>query len=243
MEAPNLTPQCGDVLFTSSPGLERAVSLWVQRKVDPLAQVSERGFTHVAIAVNDGMALEAVPAPIEGDDIISRVAALKEAKDRITRTPWSDVELDFGVRPFPIEEICVKSLRPGCDLAVLRSTTAASEAAIQASDTPPHMKLLAVFTTVASREQAQSIATALVARKLVSCVQISEIESVYSWKGAVQHEPEFRLLLKTASDKYQVVESAIRELHAYELPAIFAIEVARAYEPYAAWVLEGSSGP
>lgn len=105
------------------------------------------------------------------------------------------------------------------------------------------MKLLAVFTTVASREQAQSIATALVARKLVSCVQLSEIESIYAWKGAVQHEPEFRLLLKTAPDKYQAVESAIRELHAYELPAIFAIEVAHAYEPYAAWVLEGSSGP
>ena len=67
------------------------------------------------------MALEAVPAPIEGDDIISKVAALKEAKDKITRTPWSDVELDFGVRPFPIEEICVGSLKQGCDLAVLRA--------------------------------------------------------------------------------------------------------------------------
>lgn len=129
MEALSLVPQCGDVIFTSSPGLERAVSLWVQRKVDPLAKMSERGFTHVAIAVNDGMALEAVPAPIEGDDIISRVAALKEAKDRITRTPWSDVELDFGVRPFPIEEICVGSLKPGCDLAVLRSETNTSQAA------------------------------------------------------------------------------------------------------------------
>ena len=129
MEAASLTPQCGDVLFTSSPGLERAVSLWVQRKVDPLAKVAERGFTHVAIAMNDGMAVEAVPAPLEGDDIISRIVALKEAKDKITRTPWSDVELDFGVRPFPIEEICVGSLNPGCDLAVLRSEANTSEAA------------------------------------------------------------------------------------------------------------------
>ena len=107
---------------------------------------------------------------------------------------------------------------------------------------PPTMKLLAVFTTVASREQAQSIATPLVERKLVACAQISEIESVYSWKGAVQYEREFQLLLKTTPNKYQAVESAIRELHAYELPAIFAIEVEHSYEPYAAWVLEGSSG-
>ena len=78
-------------------------------------------------------------------------------------------------------------------------------------------------------------------RRLVACAQISEIESLYTWKGAVQREPEFRLLLKSTPDKYQAVESAIRELHAYELPAIFAIDVLHSYEPYAAWVIEGTS--
>ncbi len=104
------------------------------------------------------------------------------------------------------------------------------------------VNLLAVFTTVGSREQAQRIADALVSRGLVACAQISEIESVYVWQGALQREPEFRLLLKTTAAQYAAVQSAIRELHAYELPAIFAVEVTHAFEPYAAWVAAGSNG-
>jgi periplasmic divalent cation tolerance protein len=37
------------------------------------------------------------------------------------------------------------------------------------------------------------------------------------------------------------VESAIRELHPYDLPAIFALPVEAAYPPYAQWVAEGSA--
>ena len=104
------------------------------------------------------------------------------------------------------------------------------------------MNLIAVFTTVGSREQARTIADALVLRGLVACAQISQIESVYVWQGALQREPEFRLLLKTTVAQYAAVESAIRELHGYELPAIFAVEVSHAFEPYAAWVAAGSAG-
>jgi periplasmic divalent cation tolerance protein len=103
-------------------------------------------------------------------------------------------------------------------------------------------KLLAVFTTVASREQARKIASALVERRLVACAQISEIESFYRWRGSVQHEPEFRLLLKTTQARYAEVEAALRELHSYELPAIHAVAVENAYGPYAAWVEEASCG-
>jgi periplasmic divalent cation tolerance protein len=104
------------------------------------------------------------------------------------------------------------------------------------------MKLLAVITTVASREEARKIAAAVVERKLVACAQISEIESFYAWKGAVQHEPEFRLLLKTTEAQYQAVETAIRELTSYELPAIHAVAVEHAYDAYASWVIAGSVG-
>jgi len=104
------------------------------------------------------------------------------------------------------------------------------------------MKLIAVFTTVGTLKEARKIASALVERKLVACAQISEIESFYSWKGAVQNDKEFRVLLKTSAVRYQVVEAAIRELHSYELPAIHALEITHAYGPYAAWVEECSTG-
>lgn len=104
------------------------------------------------------------------------------------------------------------------------------------------MKLLAVYTTVARREDAQRIARALVERGLAACAQISEIESFYVWQGALEHEGEFRLLLKTTEAAYPALEAALRELHPYELPAIHAVAVEHAWADYAAWVEAGSRG-
>ena len=104
------------------------------------------------------------------------------------------------------------------------------------------MKLIAVYTTVATREDARRIAKALVERKLVACAQISEIESFYSWKGAVHNEPECRILFKTTAEQYAAVDTAIRELHTYELPAIHAVAIEHVFPPYGTWVEQGSSG-
>jgi len=47
------------------------------------------------------------------------------------------------------------------------------------------MKLIAVYTTVATLEDARRLAKALVERKLAACAQITAIESFYAWNGAV----------------------------------------------------------
>lgn len=104
------------------------------------------------------------------------------------------------------------------------------------------MKTIAVLTTIDSRDKAHAMATDLVERRLAACAQISAIESVYTWQGATQSDQEFRLLLKTTAERYAEVEAAIRELHTYDLPSIFAFEMVRAYGPFAEWVVENSSG-
>ncbi len=104
------------------------------------------------------------------------------------------------------------------------------------------MRPIAVVTTVASRDEAQRLAHALVERKLAACAQISQIESVYRWQDAVQQEPEFRILFKTTEERYALVESAIRELHSYELPAIHAFAFAHVDASYAAWIAENAAG-
>ena len=103
------------------------------------------------------------------------------------------------------------------------------------------MSVIAVYTTVATRDEARAMARALVERKLAACAQISEIESFYRWKGAVENEPEFRVLFKTTAAQYPAVEAAIRELHSYELPGIYGVTIEQAFAPYAAWIREGSS--
>lgn len=104
------------------------------------------------------------------------------------------------------------------------------------------MKLIAVYTTVAGHEEARRMARAVVERKLAACAQISEIESFYTWEGAVQNEPEWRILFKTRVEQFAAIEAAIRELHSYELPAIHAVAIENVSAPYADWIEACSSG-
>ncbi len=103
---------------------------------------------------------------------------------------------------------------------------------------PSSTDFLLVMTTVAEQDDARRIGAELLTRRLVACVQISPIESLYRWQGSIQNEVEWRLVLKTTSERYESLVQALRELHAYELPAIYAIPVTEAFEPYATWVRE-----
>jgi periplasmic divalent cation tolerance protein len=106
----------------------------------------------------------------------------------------------------------------------------------------PRTTFLAVVTTVDSQQEAQRMARALVERGLAACAQISQIESFYSWDGAVQNAQEFRVLFKTTNALYEAVELAIRELHSYELPAIHACAIEEIYAPYADWIENNCQG-
>jgi periplasmic divalent cation tolerance protein len=99
------------------------------------------------------------------------------------------------------------------------------------------MELRLVTTTVATRENAQRLAQAMVTRRLAACVQMSAIESVYEWNGALAQEAEVRLVLKTTQDRVDALQAALLEVHPYELPAIFVTPVLDAHEAYRGWVI------
>ena len=101
------------------------------------------------------------------------------------------------------------------------------------------MKLLAVYTTLASDEAARRMARTLVERRLAACAQIGEIESFYVWQGEVANDREFRILFKSTEARYPALEAAIRELHDYELPAIHAVALEQVEPAYGRWIEEG----
>jgi periplasmic divalent cation tolerance protein len=94
-----------------------------------------------------------------------------------------------------------------------------------------------VVTTVGTAEAARLLARSMVERRLAACAQITAIESFYRWQGAVEHEPEFRLLLKTREALVPALQAALLAAHPYELPALHALPVAVAHAPYAEWVV------
>jgi len=99
-------------------------------------------------------------------------------------------------------------------------------------------QILLVLTTLATQADAQALARGMVEQRLAACAQISPIESIYRWQGAVQQEPEWRLLLKTTAARYPALQAALRAGHPYELPAIIALPCSHALPEFADWVQE-----
>ena len=99
------------------------------------------------------------------------------------------------------------------------------------------MSALLVFTNLPDRASAERLADALVDKHLAACVNIlAPCRSAYRWQGAVQHEEEHPLLIKTTEARYGELEQAIRAGHPYELPEIIAVPIGRGLPAYLDWV-------
>jgi periplasmic divalent cation tolerance protein len=99
------------------------------------------------------------------------------------------------------------------------------------------MSTLLVLTNLPDRAAAERLAGALVEQRVAACVNIlAPCKSVYRWKGAVQHDEEHPLLVKTTAERYPALEAAIRAAHPYELPEIIAVPVEHGLPAYLAWV-------
>ena len=100
---------------------------------------------------------------------------------------------------------------------------------------------LLVLTTTGSDTEARKIAGALVERRLAACVNIVKIRSVYRWEGKVETAEEFLLVIKTTRSQEQDVQSAIRELHSYELPECIVVSIEGGSKEYLNWITESVS--
>ena len=99
------------------------------------------------------------------------------------------------------------------------------------------MQKLLVLTNLPDRAAAERLADLLVGQRLAACVNIlAPCRSVYRWKGAVQHDEEHPVLIKTTAERYPELESALRSGHPYELPEIIAVPIEQGLPAYLDWV-------
>ena len=104
------------------------------------------------------------------------------------------------------------------------------------------MGTLLVLTNLPERAAAERLADTLLEQRLAACVNIlAPCRSVYRWKGALQHDEEHPMLIKTTSERYAALEAAIRAGHPYELPEIIAVPIERGLQGYLDWVAAESS--
>ena len=97
------------------------------------------------------------------------------------------------------------------------------------------MKMIIVYTTFSSQEEAEKVMNEILLKKLIACVNFFPIKSLYWWNEKIENSEEVVAIAKTKAENWEKVKSEIKGLHPYEVPCIFKINV-EADKEYDSWI-------
>ena len=96
-----------------------------------------------------------------------------------------------------------------------------------------------VLTTLPADVDAAAIADALVDARVAACVNLLPImQSTYRWQGAIEHDSERQVVIKTTSLRVDALWERLRDLHPYDVPEFVVIPVVDGNQAYLNWIGE-----
>ena len=103
------------------------------------------------------------------------------------------------------------------------------------------MKLVLIISTYPNKKSILKIANELVKTKIIACVNISKIDSIYSWNGKIQNSSEYIAIFKTITKNKTKLRKKITETHPYDVPEIVEIDVTSINKSYLNWLIESTN--
>jgi len=98
-----------------------------------------------------------------------------------------------------------------------------------------------VISTYPDKNSISKIASELVKNKIVACVNIVKISSIYSWQGKIENTSEFLALFKTTQKNKKSLKEKIKSTHPYDVPEIAEIDITSINKSYLKWVIESTT--
>ncbi len=93
------------------------------------------------------------------------------------------------------------------------------------------------ISTAPTREEANTLASEMVGRRLAACVNIlGPVASVYRWQGEVENSEEFLLLIKSTEECGAAIQQVLTELHSYKVPELICLPIEGGLESYLSWI-------
>jgi periplasmic divalent cation tolerance protein len=100
------------------------------------------------------------------------------------------------------------------------------------------VKLITLFLTCADRDEADKLTAALLDKKLVACVRLSDVNSTFLWEGKKENSSEVLLMMESAESKFDDIDTTVRQLHSYKTFVLEALPVLKASSGVEAWIKE-----
>ena len=102
------------------------------------------------------------------------------------------------------------------------------------------MKPIIILSTYPNKKSVLKISNELVKSKIVACVNITKISSVYSWQGKIENSSEYLALFKTTYKNKKILKEKIKSTHPYDVPEIAELDITSINKSYLDWISEST---
>ena len=103
------------------------------------------------------------------------------------------------------------------------------------------MKPVVIISTYPNKKSISKIANELVKSKIIACVNISKVSSIYSWNDKIENTSEYLAIFKTTSKNKILLKKKIKETHPYDVPEIAEVDITSINKSYLNWLVESTN--
>jgi len=103
------------------------------------------------------------------------------------------------------------------------------------------MKPVIIISTYPNKKSISKIANELVKSKIIACVNISKVSSIYSWNDKIENTSEYLAIFKTTSKNKILLKKKIKETHPYNVLEIAEIDLTSINKSYLNWLIESTN--
>jgi len=102
------------------------------------------------------------------------------------------------------------------------------------------MGAMIIISTYPNKKSVLKTANVVVQKQLAACVNFTEINSVYIWKGKMEKIEEFLAFFKTTAKASSSLKIEIKKLHPYKVPEIAEIKINSINKSYFDWLVQST---
>jgi len=101
------------------------------------------------------------------------------------------------------------------------------------------LKHIVILVTCKNNSEAERISEHLIQEHLAACTNIiPKIQSVFHWQGAIEHEEEALMIIKSQRQHLNRIAENIKHEHSYDTPEIIALPIIGGSDEYLSWIVE-----